>query len=281
MNKEKYLSQDIIKDFTEWVSPKISEKNKFNHKYYNAKTRTIWECDSIYNAFENYEWQFNCSIPNLGKIKGKTYLESKSALETIQKGLKKSIEENDSEKSLKYSISILEWGGVTRSNSDKLKLMGKEILIYYKNSMKILNPEKVNLNNDFSEIIMNSGFTKIYSLLVDNFVIYDSRVGAALGLLIKEFLTEKHILKIPNELNFAYGNARPSKGDDSNQNKRNPSTDIYKFSALRNNDKHHTLNNLKANWLLKEIADKSKFDQEETPVRSLEAALFMIGYSVN
>lgn len=281
MNREKYLSQDSIKEFIEWITPRISETNKFNHKYYNAKTKTTWKCNSIYNAYENYEWQFSCTIPNLGKIKGKTYSESKIALETIQQGLKNSIIGNDTKKTLEYSISILQWGGVTRANSDKLKTMGNEILIYYKNSIKVLHPEKVNLTDDFSEIIMNSGFTKIYSLLIDDFVIYDSRVGAALGLLIKEFLTEKNILKIPEELNFAYGNARPNKGDDNTKNRRNPSTEKYKFSVLRNNDKHHIINNIKANWLLREIANKSIFKQKENPIRTLEAALFMIGYSVN
>lgn len=29
---------------------------------------------------------------------------------------------------------------------------------------------------------MNSGFAKLYSLIIDDFVIYDSMVGAALGL---------------------------------------------------------------------------------------------------
>jgi len=110
-------------------------------------------------------------------------------------------------------------------------------------------------------------------------VIYDSRVGAALGLLIRNFLTDKNILEIPNELKFAYGKARPTKGDKSD--KRNPSNENFKFPSLRNNDKFHTLNNIRANWLLKDIADKSAFKNESSPIRALKAALFMIGYSVN
>ena len=34
---------------------------------------------------------------------------------------------------------------------------------------------------------MNAGFVKIYSLLCDDCVIYDGRVGAALGLLTRQF----------------------------------------------------------------------------------------------
>ncbi|MBC6399703.1 MAG: hypothetical protein GDA42_01780 [Ekhidna sp.] len=112
-------------------------------------------------------------------------------------------------------------------------------------------------------------------------MIYDSRVGAALGLLIRNFLTDKNILEIPNELKFAYGKARPTKGDKSGINKRNPSNENFKFPFLRNDDKFHTLNNIRANWLLKDIADKSAFKNESSPIRALEAALFMIGYSVN
>ncbi len=281
MNKEQYLSQTIIEEFINWILPKISEEGNFCHKYYNAKSKSEWECNSIYNAFENYEWKFNCSIPDIGKVKGKSYLESKTALEKIEKGLKESIIENNSAKLFEFSLSILEWGGVTRSNKDKLELMGENIIDYYNNSIRILNPQKVNLTDDFSGVIMNSGFTKIYSLLIDNFVIYDSRVGAALGLLIREYLTEKNISEIPDLLSFAYGNARPTKGGDSLKNRRNPSNENYKFPVLRNSDRYHTLNNLKGNWLLKEIADKSKFSAEENSIRALEAALFMIGYAVN
>ena len=38
---------------------------------------------------------------------------------------------------------------------------------------------------------MNSGFTKIYSLYIDDFIIYDSRVGAALGFLVRCYCEEK------------------------------------------------------------------------------------------
>ena len=34
---------------------------------------------------------------------------------------------------------------------------------------------------------MNAGFVKIYSVLLDSCVIYDGRVGAALGLLVRQF----------------------------------------------------------------------------------------------
>lgn len=58
---------------------------------------------------------------------------------------------------------------------------------------------------------------------------------------------------------------------------------MYKFPLL-NNSKSHINNNIRANWLLKEIlrTTNSKFNDldENVALRALEAALFMIGYNV-
>lgn len=281
MNKQEYLNNEIVKEFINWLIPRISGKVEFFHDYINSRDKSLWKCNSIFNAFENYRWRFNCVIPNIGKTSGNTFLESKYALESIEKGMKSAIQENNQKNLLEYSSSILEWGGVKRSNYTRLKDMEESIIDYYEDSIQRLNPEMVNTKDDFSGINMNSGFTKIYSLLIDNFVIYDSRVGAALGLLVKTFLTEKNIARIPDELNFAFGNARPNKSDKGPLNRRNPSNEKYKFPVLTNNDKKHIKNNIYANWLLKELADNSKFQNELSPIRALESALFMIGYSVN
>lgn len=281
MKKQEYLGKEIVKEFIDWLIPRISGEVNFNHDYINSRDKSLWKCNTIFNAFENYKWGFNCVIPNKGKISGNTFVESKDILEIIEKGLKSSIQENNQTNLLEYSSSILEWGGVKRSNYDKLKAMEESIVDYYKDSIERLNPETVDTKDDFSGIFMNSGFTKIYSLLINNFVIYDSRVGAALGLLIKLFLSEKNIVSIPDELNFAYGNARPTKNDKGFLNRRNPSNETYKFPVLTNNDKKHIKNNIYANWLLKEISDNSDFKNESSPIRALESALFMIGYSVN
>ena len=57
-------------------------------------------------------------------------------------------------------------------------------------------------------IIMNSGFTKIYSLYINDFIIYDSRVGAALCYLVKLYCIEQKQGGVPSLLKFAYGDAR-------------------------------------------------------------------------
>lgn len=278
MNKQNYLENTIIIDFIDWVKPKISGETSFHHKYLNSRSKSFWECNSIYNAYENYCWSFNCTLPHEGVVRGSTYIESEQVLIAIQDGLKKSLERNDRNELLAHCLSILEWGGVIRSNYSKLVEMGNSIVPYFENAIAKLNPETTDTKNEFSDVIMNSGFTKIYSLLIDNFVIYDSRVGAALALLVKQYLSDRNIHNVPKELNFAYGNARRTKSDTEKINKRNPSNDKYKFRVL--NKKKHIENNIYANWLLKELSEQSSFRFTNNPIRALESALFMIGYSV-
>ena len=281
MKKQEYLEDKIVADFIDWMIPRISGEIEFLHKYINRKDKSIWNCNSIFNAYVNYKWRFNCVLPEIEKISGSTYKESEQVLRLIEEGMKLSIQENNSKKLLMYSLAILEWGGVKRSNYNRLLEMKKDIIPYFQNSIDKLNPISTDSNDDFSGIIMNSGFTKLYSLLIDDFVIYDSRVGASLGLLTKHYLTEKGIYLVPELLNFAYGNARPTKSDSGKLNRRNPSNKRYKFPTLNNSDKKHIKNNIYANWLLKELSEKSKFKHENNPIRALESALFMIGYSVN
>lgn len=90
-------------------------------------------------------------------------------------------------------------------------------------------------------------------------MIYDIRVGAALGLLLSYYLEDNNIALFPEELRFSYGNTRPTKSDKESINKRNPSSHRSKFTLLDNNWKKHIKNNIYANWLLAEIVRKTKF----------------------
>jgi hypothetical protein len=284
MTKEDYLNTKEIQLFIDWILPKISVHNGFCHSYTNRRNNKKWHCNNIYNAYENYEWAFSSYLPIKNeKIKGKNFEVSAGFLNEIKKGMLSSIKKNDHSTLIKYSNSLLKWGGVTQRNSQKIKDLGSTIVPYYQFIEEKLNPENVDLNDDFNGINMNSGFTKIYAVLIPDFVIYDSRVGAALGLLVKKFLEESNNEKIPESLNFSYGRARSTKNDYNSHNLRNsrdPSSDKFVFTCLNNNPIRHIKNNIQANWLLKEIAMRSKFRNTPTPLRALEAALFMIGYDV-
>lgn len=281
MVKSEYLSSRYVNEFIEWMIPRVSGDILFTHSYISNKGKKKWHCDSVFSAYVNYKWPFTCVLPEEGAVNGSSFEESERVLISIKSGMKLAINNDDSEKLLEYSRAMLEWGGVQRSNYKILEDMGTLIVDYYRSVIKLLNPETVDTDNSFDDVHMNSGFTKLYSLVIDDFMIYDSRVGASLGLLVRKFLEDKEYNSIPECLNFSYGNSRPTKSDIGCINKRNPSSLRYKFTQLANIQKKHIKNNIYANWLLSELAKRSRFAELRNPIRSLEAALFMIGYEVN
>lgn len=286
MNKIQYLNNEDVKSFIIWINSKLDKPNSFEHKYILKRPKGVkWECNSIFSAFENYKWGFSCVNPDSNKVvKGNTFGESNEILSKLSVGLKKSIEENNMELTQQYCISILQWGGVLNKNKEKILNMGSNITMYLSEAKKILNPNTYDTNCNDEIIIMNSGFTKIYSLIIDDYIIYDGRVGSALGLLVRKYCEDSNLRIIPNQLLFSYGNAREGKPSEGGKNRRNPSSTQYKFPLLSNLSKRHIENNIRANWLLKQIIDQSnsKFKKlnEDIQLRALEAALFMIGYDV-
>ncbi|MBC6409177.1 MAG: hypothetical protein GDA42_01775 [Ekhidna sp.] len=98
MNKQEFLEKEVVKDFIDWIIPRISGEIRFFHQYDNLKEKTSWSCNSIYNAYKNYTWG------------GKTYDENEIILEEIKQKSRSALNNKDVENTIKYSISILEWG---------------------------------------------------------------------------------------------------------------------------------------------------------------------------
>jgi len=138
---------------------------------------------------------------------------------------------------------------------------------------------------------MNAGYTKIYSLLYDDFLIYDGRVAASIGKLVTRYCIENRIATVPDELSFPYMDAKESaKKNDSARKNRNPSIENFLFHKL-NSNANHAMWNLHANWILREAIIGSaifnwKYGEENESVtnadalRVLESALFMVGYDL-
>jgi hypothetical protein len=131
----------------------------------------------------------------------------------------------------------------------------------------------------------NAGFTKIYSLLFNDFIIYDSRVAAALGMFVLRYSRHRHLPSIPVALEFCW---MPGRGGGL----RDPSNGPWRFPKCRNGTSGHAQHidsNVRANWLLAACVNGSRFEQfvdanpyifPVKPLRALEAALFMIGYDL-
>ena len=123
---------------------------------------------------------------------------------------------------------------------------------------------------------MNAGFTKIYSLLLDRFPIYDSRVAASLAYLVRLYSEEAGLARVPSALAFGIPASRGS-------GNRDPSTPQLRFPRLwPAQPRKYADSNLRAAWLLGQVSRLGPFGDlpEDEALRALEAALFMVGFAV-
>lgn len=266
MNKTGYLGNSDVKSFLCWVSTIIDGEPAFKHQYFDNSTKSDWSCTSLFNAYERYDW------------KGSNYNKTEEKLNNYSTNINKSLKENNPSSFKICCSEILKWGGVMNGNYAKINGMDN-VIAYFKDAIERLNPEKIDTTDDVSNILMSAGFTKIYSLLIKDFIIYDSRVGSALCLLVRLYLEKNDKKEIPDVLKFSWAVKKMGTNVPRHLNYRNPNNEIYKFSYLTKN-RPHTISNTKANWLIYEISKLGKFKDSTNPMRAVESALFMIGYDV-
>lgn len=182
---------------------------------------------------------------------------------------------------------MLTWGGAQNKNGQRILDMGEGICDYFEQVQQSLNMQTYRLG-DHENIFMNSGFMKFYFLLVDDFIMYGGRVGAALGLLGRMYAEEAGLEKIPPEIEFSFGSGKTSATMQQNGDRRNPSTEKYQLPSFNGKPQRQLNDNIKTSWLLKELADKTKSQFSILPhgtrlnehMTAIQSALFMVGYDV-
>jgi hypothetical protein len=140
------------------------------------------------------------------------------------------------------------WGGVTNGNVAWLRSnvvgLAKEI----DTVRKILAGK----DDDFTYLKpirrFNAGMTKVYSLLVPDFIIYDSRVAASLAWLVATWCISTGKVCVPDELAFPC--MPPKEGDNPKIRKsRNPSCNSLQFPYMNGNVRRHAKWNMRASWI--------------------------------
>ena len=262
-----YSNNKYVIDFVNWIEPKLSNENSFNHSYLSKKPKKKYVFNSIYSAFNSYSWR-------------ESFDEKQNILSKYSEKINSGLNKNQYELVLQACMDILEWGGVKNNgNVNRINQLDKEIIKYllYVKNIIVLNSCDL---DEFSctNIHCNSGFSKIYSTIIDGFIIYDSRVSCALCYFVRSWAEEKGLREIPDNLKLAFSIGRGNNKDRD----RNPSKGNYSFFKLNNNN--YLKNNIIASWLLKLIIDntKSKFNElsPNMQIRALESAMFMIGYKI-
>lgn len=183
---------------------------------------------------------------------------------------------------------IFKWGGVSACIKKAKKT--ENIREHIQAALAILTGETDDVPQ-FSEsgFYMNSGYTKVYAITNNQLIIYDGRVGAALGLLARKFLENARVslsqrthAQLVELLRFPFKTERPTRGQTyvpPSKSTRNASLGPYTFGTLSTtNHSQHAKWTIRASWIVEAML--KQLDDPEITSRSIESALFMIGYKV-
>jgi hypothetical protein len=284
MTKTQYLADPHVKNFIQWMSENLTN-DTLAHSYTNRVTNECWTCTSLIDAVSQYNWTFP-SIPDFSVTGGSSFKDNSNALGVLQSRLFKAleIENNNSDfDACQAAIAVMTWGNVRawnvqwlQANQIGLRNLLLNVSSQFNSGNTSQNPKKLRFN---------AGMTKVYSLLCNDFIIYDSRVAAALGWAVVKFCKNTKLKEVPQGLAFPWAPAKEN-SNAINPKRRNPSENGLQFPRLRSGN-YHADWNLKASWLLKAIleqtAEQDVFKdicQPKDTLRAFEAALFMIGYDL-
>jgi hypothetical protein len=289
LSKSTYLNTPAVEAFVHYVASLINGA-PFKHVLVvrdpklpanDARiTNPTFLIDSLEGAFNGYWWDKQGYEANAQKLRQVQVI--------IRNSIKTEHETNAATEAIHALSEVLEWGAGGTGQKlytanmlwakerhdtliDSLR-MGRSQMISETPNINIFKPSKT-----FTYARMNAGFTKYYALACDNVVIYDGRVGAALGLLVKTFCKANQMHNLPNELVFRWGAQ-----NGTNPLNRDPSDDAYKFPKLPAEGESWAEWNIKANWILSAAQNMAHAEwcKNSDGLRRLEAALFVIGYSM-
>jgi hypothetical protein len=195
--------------------------------------------------------------------------------------LKAAIRDENEHAAFVSSIEILDWGQVYRGSVRWVlqQYRSGQLTSKLKLGTKVLSGDQFNelAKFDGQLLRMDSGLTKIFSLAADRSIVYDDRVGGALGWLVVQFLTHERPDLQLKESNRKQGAVPAGLRFMRGPGKRNPSSGQLVFPSRSTKPNPHARSNLLANWVLDAVVQSCP----AWTMREAEAALFMIGYDVS
>ncbi len=284
MRKEEYLEHPLVNGFIDYLIEISNNNFEYPHQYKERKKPyRKFEFKSLESALKQYSWA------------NKDYFDTAEILAGLSLSSIESKQSEDEFSLLYNSLKILEWGEVYRGGVGWLADSAESgnLLLNINMAVNALESEDdsgLKFFKSQSPLRMDSGTTKIFSLMSNRSIIYDDRVAAALGLFIVRYLKRECVNEIPDVLDLMQG---CSKGDKRARNGARNTDYIFTTKTKNNVDKgfHHAKSNLYANWIIEEVVNDNRFSWEiiedeegesstTSRMRAMEAALFMIGYEV-
>ena len=195
MKRDEYLADEHVRGFTRWASQLVTGDLSLTHRW---KSRgTDFECTSLFGALEQYRWPDNRHALDY-RATARHLREFRLNFEDIGviDNRRKQLEFVDN------AEAIFGWGGIRQL--DKLNewrsLPPKRLHALIEDIRSRLNPRTADTDDLGGFRYMGSGFSKVYSVLIDGFPIYDSRVACAVNCLVGIYCRWEKVGRKPDSL---------------------------------------------------------------------------------
>lgn len=241
----------------------------------NGGRNVPWACTSLSQAAQHWSWS---------ESDGPSFSELASLLQAA-------IEAGDDASAATCCYSIFKWGQVAREPDDPSRQWVREraragtLCADLLAAVRLLSPGSPGPLDRFNigDLWMNSATTKVYAAADPHgqTAIYDGRVGAALGMLARQFLERQGLTEVPGELAFMWG--APQSAKQVALRTRDPSSEHHVFKKLPNGKYSHRPRAelaRRANMLFRRVTDILACHGTLSTTLELERACFMVGYRV-
>lgn len=240
-----------------------------------ARTVAGWSCENLGMAARRWSWYEAPDLPGFSQL-------ARDLSAALRSGSDAEVEA--------LCFDIFKWGGVATKSDDVSRVWVQRrardgtLKARIRDAVELLKPSSTAALTRFDgdDLLMNSAMTKVYAAadLSEEVAIYDSRVGAALGLLSRRYLEANDIAEVPPVLMYHWGPAR-GKGK---AHSRDPSSATHRYQQLPNGvsaNRPRAEVSRRANRLLASVRERLARHAAPASLLELERALFMVGYQVN
>jgi hypothetical protein len=282
--------------FIAWLSARIDGSARLDFKHADGNFATLSD------ARDAYQWPpkrktVPTPIGDLELEANASLTANQRVLDRLGQGLRDclAVPAIDEVLLAQWIKAVLVWGGVyTRHRNGggnagwlDARVQAEDLAVNLRAALATLTDDSVHFDRGPADLRSNAGLTKVYSLVLDDFIIYDSRVAAALAWLV--MIWGREVGGVPDHLKFACMRARKnnSKGKTSKPMKlRSPGTEDFPYfspSVQQRSHWRHAVWNLRANHVLAEALAQACRRRPDLAaagfqtVRDVEAALFVMG----
>jgi len=286
MKRDQFLAQPEVESFVAWLVanlPTLRFKLRFkSSKFVPGGLQA--DVQGFEQVLGHYRWKASWQDANQSAVDSQTWADTQRSLGQLREWLTNAVNRGDEQQALQACLQILRWGGVRGAIPFLHRLVAEgELSSYLQKMAGLMSLDGDNDLEDLDALSVerfDSGLTKIHALLdASGSPIYDSRVGAAIGMLYSLFRqhwtgSRKPLLAFPS------GGARGSQI----RNSRAFLNGLVAPQFSQVSYEKWARWQVRLGWIIRAVLERTDWfaEQGALPARchAFEASLFMLGYDL-